>query len=108
MYDASCRRQHGDFRESRQISRPTATPKKEFKYTMAHRDELNSLYVQLSSEYEKGFSDVKKCSEILEKLKVRRPFNFNSESLNFTHLVSIDWPYAYCLFTVGWCSPCER
>ncbi|KZS02937.1 26S proteasome non-ATPase regulatory subunit 8 [Daphnia magna] len=37
---------------------------------MAHRDELNSLYVQLSSEYEKGFSDVKKCSGILEKLKI--------------------------------------
>jgi len=37
---------------------------------MSSRQELNNLHAQLSAEYKKGFADVKKCSEILEKLKV--------------------------------------
>ena len=34
------------------------------------RKELGVLYDQLKLEYQKGFTDVKKCSEMLEKLKV--------------------------------------
>ncbi|EFX72695.1 26S proteasome non-ATPase regulatory subunit 8-like [Daphnia pulex] len=34
------------------------------------RKELSALNDQLKIEYQKGFTDVKKCSEILEKLKV--------------------------------------
>jgi len=37
---------------------------------MSNRQELNALHTQLSAEYKKGFADVKKCSEILEKLKI--------------------------------------
>ena len=34
------------------------------------RKELSALNDQLKIEYQRGFTDVKKCSEILEKLKV--------------------------------------
>lgn len=37
---------------------------------MADRKELNSLNTQLVAEFKKGFTDVKKCAEILEQLKV--------------------------------------
>lgn len=37
---------------------------------MAERQELSNLYAQLAAEHKKGFSDTKKCSDILEKLKV--------------------------------------
>jgi hypothetical protein len=42
----------------------------------AERKELIALYDQLKTEYQKGFTDVKKCSEMLEKLKVLLLFLF--------------------------------
>lgn len=66
---------------------------------MAERKELNSLHTQLSAEYKKGFSDVKKCAEILEKLKVHFvPYNRFPHPL--LELLFLDWPYTNRLFTV--------
>lgn len=47
-----------------------ATSKSNLNKTMADRKELNSLNTQLVAEFKKGFTDVKKCAEILEQLKV--------------------------------------
>ena len=44
--------------------------KKTTKIMNTERKELGVLYDQLKLEYQKGFTDVKKCSEMLEKLKV--------------------------------------
>lgn len=37
---------------------------------MTERQELANLFAQLAAEQKKGFADTKKCSDILEKLKV--------------------------------------
>ena len=48
------------------------------------RSELNALHGQLSAEYQKGFPEVDKCGQLLEKLKVWNLINsyFISNQLN--------------------------
>jgi hypothetical protein len=71
------------------------------------RKELSALNDQLKIEYQKGFTDVKKCSEILEKLKVIQI----TIPLKITYCnkrcFCIGWPYTYRLFTVSRCSSGE-
>ncbi len=71
------------------------------------RKELSALNDQLKIEYQKGFTDVKKCSEILEKLKVIQIAIPLKNHLLYKRCFCIGWPYTYRLFTVSRCSSSE-